>query len=377
MGDAQVSVAQALYNLKASALYQNFVRSMQETAVLGCNDPPGASLGAPLTPQGPQRPPEYLCCGTRSEFGCQKGLTPLNASSSLPDVVPFDSISGWPGDWVWATAGVEIPAYLMAHEGDTGFLALVFPYIWALLEFASSNTQGGLIRWGPYADWLAQEGVTGTFVENFYLSRAALQAAEMARALGFEDKAAALLSLSASVSTALVSEYFSPTEGVWKASGGMNLQAMALAGGLGGAATHNATATIIQAMLADAEAHTYHTTAGLASVRWILAGLALAGNASGAGDAALRMVSTVTSPGWGFMVATDDMPGTIWESWSGDAHNSDGSKNHRASLLCAARAFFFLSPPRLTLTSPLCTSHGKPTRKMSSHVHGRGGRVAL
>ncbi len=34
----------------------------------------------------------------------------------------------------------------------------------------------------------------------------------------------------------------------------------------------------------------------------------------------------------------DDMPGTIWEAWTGDATHSDGSKNHPMARLRAARA---------------------------------------
>ena len=203
-------------------------------------------------------------------------MTPTNATGSLPDVVPFDSISGWPGDFVWATAGVEIPAHLLATTGNLGALHQAFPYIYAMLDFVSANTQGSLIRWGPYGDWLAPSAVDSLFTENLYVVRAALQAAEMASALGLADKAAALLAFSAQVDSALVAAFFSPAQGVWTARGGMNAQAMALAVGLGGNATSGATGSISAAMLADAAARGFHTTSGLASSRWILQGLHLA-----------------------------------------------------------------------------------------------------
>jgi hypothetical protein len=369
-GDAQVSVGQAMLNLQAGALYENWVRTMTETEALGCNEPTApasAALSLLPTDPTPQRPAEYLCCGKRQEFGCQPGLTPLNASGSLPDVVPFDSISGWPGDWVWSTAGVEIPAYLLQHTGNLGFQGRVFEGVWGLLSFAAANTEQGLLRYGPYGDWLGEDRVDTTFVENFYLARAALQGATLASALGYSDRAAALLALSGSVGAALVRDYFDAAHGVWKGAGGMNLQAMGLAGGIGGAATANATGTVIAAMLADAAAKGFHTSSGLASSRWILAGLALAGNSTS--DPALAMASNPTSPGWGYMVATADMPGTIWESWGGDAHTSDGSKNHPVRCPC-------LLPHALTRSSSSCTSNSHPPLR-SPHARRRCSLEAL
>jgi hypothetical protein len=70
-------------------------------------------------------------------------------------------------------------------------------------------------------------------------------------------------------------------------------------------------------------AHTNHPTGGVTSIRWILQGLTAANRS----DLALAMALVPTSPSWAYM-CTPDMPGTIWESWKGDATHSDGSKNH-------------------------------------------------
>lgn len=118
----QASAAQATLNLHTSLLYENWARTFYDQLFLGCNLLPNATLDAPdngntiesgraagagtgiyavdALGDGPKgRPDQYLCCGTRTEFGCQAGSTPYNATGSLPDVSPFDSISGWPGDW--------------------------------------------------------------------------------------------------------------------------------------------------------------------------------------------------------------------------------------------------------------------------------------
>lgn len=95
---------------------------------------------------------------------------------------------------------------------------------------------------------------------------------------------------------------------------------MALSVGLGGNLTANATASISAALLEQAGASGYHPTCGLASCRHILQGLTVA-NAS----AALFMATIESSPSWGYMVSPF-MPGTIWEAWGGDAHDSDGKQ---------------------------------------------------
>jgi hypothetical protein len=76
-------------------------------------------------------------------------------------------------------------------------------------------------------------------------------------------------------------------------------------------------------MAADATHNGNHPTGGVSSIRWVLQGLE-AGNRS---DLAVAMATVAGSPGWAFE-STPDMPGTIWEAWTGDATHSDGSKNH-------------------------------------------------
>lgn len=97
-GDGQVSSSSALSNLRIGAFYENWMRSFSDTLFIGCEHT-SVDIGDFIS--SPQRPPNYLCCDMRNEFGCQPNLTPKNATGSLPDVIPFDSISGYPGDFVW------------------------------------------------------------------------------------------------------------------------------------------------------------------------------------------------------------------------------------------------------------------------------------
>jgi hypothetical protein len=171
--------------------------------------------------------------------------------------------------------------------------------------------------------------VSRLFAANFYWLLSLQQGAELAGAMGRAVDAAALTALADAVSAAMVGALFHPAEGVWDAplpgvGGSMNAQGMALAVGLGGAATANATPTIAAALVADAKAHGNRPTGGVASSRWVLEGFDAAGRA----DLALDMATTVTAPSWGYMVMEENMPGTIWEAWDGDATHSDGSKNH-------------------------------------------------
>ena len=286
---------------------------MVDLSAMSCSSPKAtaaavAEVALVATNPTPQRPPDYVCCPP-GRFGCQPGSTPTNATGFLPDVLPFDSISGWPGDFIWMSVGVVVPHTLLIATGNVNALSRVWPMTLSLLEATDRESKGGLIGWGPYADWLSEEKVSQGFAENFYFARAAAQAAELAGALGLPADAAALTALYAAISAAMVGKYFAG--GVWDgAQGNMNAQGMALAVGLGGGATANATASILAALVADAERHGNHPTGGVASSRWVLAGM----DAGGRADLALAMATVPTPPSWAFMVEREDMPGTIWEA---------------------------------------------------------------
>ena len=89
MGDAQAAAPQALQNLRIGPFYENWLRTFGDTSLMGCEHTSEEALSAtsPLggaPPPPPPRPAGYLCCDARKEFGCQPGLTPTNATGSLP-----------------------------------------------------------------------------------------------------------------------------------------------------------------------------------------------------------------------------------------------------------------------------------------------------
>ena len=297
MGDAQGSSSQALCNLRIGQIfYENWARSFSDSVFMSCAHASGADLAVD---GAPPRPADYKCCDAYPNdamFGCQKGLTPTNATGSLPDVVPFDSISGWPGDWVWqgmyktppahppppptdhcpypasfatrapyplpcTVAGEVIPHGSLLAEGNVAALELLWPYVTAHMAFAA-EAASPLLLFGPYNDWLAAEPVSMHFAENFYLVYAAQLAAEMAAALGRPQEAAAYVALADAKAAAMVSALFDTSQGRWDGSGNMNAQSMALAVSLGGAATSGYSAQITAAMVADVAAHTNHPTGG-------------------------------------------------------------------------------------------------------------------
>jgi len=312
-GDAAVTTRQALLNLAAGPLYAAWTRTFVDLAEMSCAPPGGGVAAVAVAPGGgggggggggaalppPTRPPDYVCCPP-GRFGCQPGLTPANGSGFLPDVLPFDSISGWPGDFIWQSVGLVVPHTLWSLSGLLSPAERAWPMSAALLAAADREARGGLLQWGPYADWLSTEPVSRLFAENAYWVLSLSQGAELAGALGRPLDAAALTALADAVSAAMVGALFHPAEGVWDAplpgvGGSMNAQGVALALGLGGAATANATATIVAALVADAAAHDNRPDGGVASSRWVLQGLDVAGRS----DIALDMATTVTPPSWG------------------------------------------------------------------------------
>lgn len=92
LGDAQVSVHQALYNFEATAFYENWLRTLGDTISMGCSMPVTAQSPV-LSYEGAAgvsgaRPAGYQCCGNESSFGCQPGRTPMDATGGLPGERP-------------------------------------------------------------------------------------------------------------------------------------------------------------------------------------------------------------------------------------------------------------------------------------------------
>lgn len=325
-GDAQASSDAVIRNVDASNLYHGWSRTFLEESQMGCAPSAAtasisASTSSPFPP--PVRPAEYVCCPP-GRFGCN-GNTPKNASGFLPDVSPFDSISGWPGDIVWMIAGVVIPHVAAFATGDMSPVVSVWPMIRSLIlaSDAARDPTTGLLKLGAYGDWLAEKPVSMSFAENFYLVRGATLAAELASAIGESADAASFTSIAADVSARMVAALYDPATGIWD-GGGTNAQAMALATALGGAATAPARAKTSAALVASLTADGMHPTGGVSSARWLFAALDVIGRA----DLALTVATQPTQPSFAFMVLADDMPGTIWEAWTGDATHSSGSKNH-------------------------------------------------
>ena len=73
LGDAQVTVEEALRNLDAIAMYENWVRVLGETISLSCANPSSAAVSASVHPLASildvGRPPTYQCCGNEPSFG--------------------------------------------------------------------------------------------------------------------------------------------------------------------------------------------------------------------------------------------------------------------------------------------------------------------
>ena len=120
--------------------------------------------------------------------------------------------------------------------------------LWGLLGAAAYATQGGLLHFGPYGDWMAAQGSTTLFAENVFLVRGALLGADIAAALGRGSECAALCALAGATDGVLTAAFFNASAGVWVRKdgqpplfGAQNTQALALSVALGGATTAGAT----------------------------------------------------------------------------------------------------------------------------------------
>ncbi len=106
---------------------------------------------------------------------------------AYPDVAPYISAVGY-GAAAWGDAGIIVPHTMYTVYGKTGIIEENFASMEKYMDFlASRGMEGPLTRYG---DWLAYEPTTNEFISVVYYVYDARLMAEMAGAIGRDDRAA-------------------------------------------------------------------------------------------------------------------------------------------------------------------------------------------
>ena len=371
MGDAQWSAEANVVSFDIASVYENYVRTIGDTQVGGCthgsssDPPPDYCLNNPISAREaligtPSRgessvPPCYLCCDAavtnRQRFGCYStdgaaNQSFANVSGSVPGVVPFDVVAGWPADPAWGAASVVIPYAVWKQTGSRSAAANTYPTVRRYIEFLLAHTSpDGLVRFGMLGDWNSLTSASGPAaarlqagrtpvpqVSAFYGALCVGMASKMASAIGLSAEAAHYAAVEANMKSAYHEAFYRPDHGTYAPAGDAGLCSQ----------TSNVL-PIVLGVVPDAEiprvwaalnaslhcagpnSSSPAITAGCAGTRYIFEALVRLGRE----DVALEIANSETMPSFGYMVAQG--PGTLWEEWAGTAFapgNGVSSKNH-------------------------------------------------
>ena len=345
MGDTQWGAEPLMFAFNAEPIFEVFTQSIRDHQTFGCAQPPSARTLRGHTPGKAVQhatseayvygssaplpgPPHELCCGEQKRFGCTPGRTPVNASGSVPDVVPFPwgPIGGFPGDPSWMAAACTIPFGRYTAYGSLSQLGREYVVCSDYLAFMERNLIGGLAMWGFYGDWIAiDKDSNSTLMSTASLIISAQQGASMAKSLGNSEDATRWTALAAKAGLAMRAAFKDPATGRYDSGKGIQASnAMALYTGVETNGTGGAATALIKDVVTT---RGMHLSTGSSASRYILQALELCGSPEGAGTVlapstrlsgshvAAQLAVQTTQPSWGFFVVNASLPQTMWERW--------------------------------------------------------------
>ena len=304
MGDAQVTVEEAIYNFDMAGFHTKWLRDMREA----------------------QR-----------------------ADGSLPDVVPAYWLL-YPADPPWGTACVVICWYLYLFYADQRVLAENYAMLKAWVEFLGTKAEGNLVTYSRISDWCppgrtyATE-IPGELVSAWCYYHDVLMLARIARILGESADAEEYATRSQAVAEAFnrrflkEEDYYGPADEVvdallrmevyaerdtktWRKRYLSSQTADALPLYLEMVPEERRDAVVANLVENVEVTHDGHVSTGIIGTRYLLDTLTKHGRA----DLAYRLATQTTYPSWGYMIREGAT--TVWERWEYLAGKGMNSHNH-------------------------------------------------
>jgi alpha-L-rhamnosidase len=299
MGDAQLSVEEAVHNFDMAAFYTKWIRDIKEA---------------------------------QKEDG------------SLPNVVPLYWTMGYPADPAWGTACIVIPWHLYLYYGDRRILEENYPVMKGWVDYLAAETKGHLVPHSDLGDWCPPGhdrpvDDTKELVASWCHYQDAVTLAEIAHIIGKPSEAEKYAHLSAKIKQAFNKEYI--REKLSFPDG----QSTFFAYGTGSQTCHilplyadmvpgDKKEAILKTLLEDIEnSHGCHLTTGIVGTRYILDTLTKYGRA----DLAFKLATQTTYPSWGYMIREGAT--TLWERW--EYLDGAGMNSHNHIMFGSIDAWFY------------------------------------
>ena len=331
MGDAQWTAEEALLNFDMTALYSNWVRTMNDLQDTGCTPVQGAKT----EPMSDGTMTNSFCClptpvgadplHPKKSF-CSPQYNQTDHRGSIPDVVPNNWGSGgsrgWPGAPTWSGAYVIIPGHIMQYGDNLTVIHRHYAGIKAHVDFLARQSKygAGVPQFGMLGDWcsvepfcpgssdgcLASPGWTsGDATTAFYFIKSLEDLIKMAKLTEHKTDVHTYTQMLSSAKAGYHKVFFNTTTQDYGASQTGN--ALAIAAGIPPDAASMAGA--LATLTANIEARGKHLSTGGVGTRWLLQALSIANRTA----LAMDLATQITAPSWYDFVRAG--PGTLHEQW--------------------------------------------------------------
>jgi len=280
LNDLTVRIEQAIYNFDMSRFYPKFIDDVEDT-----QDEDGS-----------------ITCVAPFRFG-MRPADPVSASYLL---------------LAWKC---------YEFYGDERIIREHYAGMKAWVDFLNSRTENGIVNYSYYGDWCPPEAfgepshtaiskyTPGKMISTGYLFYCSKIISKMAQIIGNPKDEEYYKHLAENISKAFNNAYWDEQAGGY-ASNNQASNSFALYMGL---VDENNIPRVVTNLFEDVKKHDYHLTTGNLCTKYLMEILTEYGYA----EAAYKIATQTTYPGWGYMLANGAT--TLWERWeyaTGDAMNS-------------------------------------------------------
>ncbi|MBI5281139.1 MAG: family 78 glycoside hydrolase catalytic domain [Candidatus Solibacter usitatus] len=240
---------------------------------------------------------------------------------SVPDTVPRSRYAQGPADPAWGSAYPLILWYSWEQYGDRGLLAQHFEGIRRWSDFLWSRSEGGILNFVKFGDWVPLEKTPGNLVSTAYSYWSADIVAKVAAVLGKSAEEQAYRQRAEQVKQAFHGRFFNAELGVY-GNGSQTSNVLALYLDLvppneRGRVRGNLNHDLIYKWNS-------HLSTGIHGTKYLLPYL----TRTGAADLAYDIATRTDYPSWGYML--ENGATTVWELWQKREGPSMNSHNHPA-----------------------------------------------
>lgn len=237
---------------------------------------------------------------------------------TVTDTVPH-KYGNRPADPAWGAAYPLLVWYQYQYQGDRRILEEHYDGVKAWTDYQRSRSQGGILSYSSYGDWVPVEPTPGDLVSTFYYYYDADLTARMAGILGKTADAEAYRTLAAQIRVAFDQRFWDPAIRAY-GNGSQTSQVLPLYLDLAPPEKRRAAMSHLTNDIVYFK--NTHLTTGILGAKYIMELLTRAGQS----DVAYELATQTTYPSWGYMIERGAT--TLWELWQEKTGPSMNSHNH-------------------------------------------------